>query len=274
MYYHVKASEELVELIKERFTEAELSMNLKWFTSAASLPDAQSIVEIVMQHLTGESVQKTQTFDNSIWKLKRISNWNISHDESQALKEAINLAGPFRDQKDGPTPRRQILMPDQGIEDYINSLTTQSEKILSILGLCSGCVPNEYLRDQYGLFKAHQGLIRVGKKLNSGTSRSRWVRFKPDLLEKYDPDREVIGILRNKIFTRDNAAMIAANELTPILADAPLNFYQLRASFAIRRHVNDGADWQTIADELGIQRKHLINTVKKYAVPNNLELKY
>ena len=266
-------SEQLLSLIRQHYTETSLTTgHISWFLGDAEEDRSVTIVELVMNHITSEDVGTTNTFDKVVRALKAISNLkNISAEEAQALKEAITLALPFRAEKEGPKERDAVLTKRADIIPYIQSLETTSQKVIAYLILTTGVKTGCLLRDENKLKKVSEGLITVGKRLNSSQTQSRVVKFDPSYINVLDPEGEHVEILANTVFSADDAGLVALSDLSPILNGTPLTVSQLRASYALHRFFEDGAEWATIAQELGVSDwKTLKGRMMRYAAANNL----
>jgi hypothetical protein len=267
-------SDNLLDLINQHYTGTYLTTgNISWFVQDAKDDRSLTITELVMNHITGECVGTTSTFDRVIAALKAVSNLkNISPEESQELKEAISLAQPFRAEKEGVKERDAVLTKRADNIPYIQSLDTTKQKVLAFLILTTGVKTGCLLRDEYKLTKVSEGVISVGQRLNTSQTKSRLVKFDPSYInDVLDPEGEHVEILSNTVFSADDAGLVALSDLSPILNGTPLDVHQLRACYCLQRSLEDGATWQQIAEEVGVSDwKGLRNRMFRYAKANGL----
>jgi hypothetical protein len=145
--------------------------------------------------------------------------------------------------------------------------------VLALLAVTTGVTPCDLIRDEYRMTKLSEGLINVGKKLNSRHAGARQVVFDPTLLNELDPDGEHLEICSNRAFSSDNIGELGATEFSKILNGTPYNFYQLRASYAVHRRNEDKAEWGVIAAEMGVKDvSSFIKRIKAYAEANSIIL--
>lgn len=274
--FNVKPNEQLIELIKIKFSYTSLSRcNINWFIEDCQEYPNRTIVELVLDHLTGDTVLAKSTFDVVATNLKAIANdKRCDPKHKEALLEALVLAKPFREEKDDVKPRKSVVPSREFVKTYIDSLDTTSQKVLAWLTLRTGVTPCDLIRDTHQMKKLSEGVINVGKKLNKRHAGARLITFDPTELNQLDPDGEHQQIFRNKAFDASNVGEMGATEFSSILNGTPYNFYQLRASYAIHRRNEDEADWQTICDELGVSGvSTFVQRIKAYADANGIELK-
>lgn len=265
----------LAAVIRKHYTATTISTgNLGWFVTALSENPDERIVNLVMDYITSEGVGTTTTFDRVVTGLKAVSNLEgVAEADAAALKEAVVLAAPFRDEKEGAKERDAVLPTRADISTYIASLDTTAQKVLAYLILTTGVKTSCLLRDEYKLGKVSEGLIKVGKRTSVQQAQSRVVKFDSSYInDVLDPEGEHVGILANTVFTSDNVGLVALRDLSKILNGTPLTVSQLRASYALHRLNEDGATWEEIAEEMGVSDwKGLRNRMHRYAVANNMK---
>ena len=271
-----KISEQLINCIKTKLCLTNrLTGNINWLVEAyeANPDNPPGLVETCMEHITSENVGTTSTFDIVMMRLRMISNWEeVEAEQSQALKEVLVLAAPFRDSKEGVTERKAILLKDH-VQDYIESLDTNVQKVLVWLVLQTGVKPMDLMRDDFKLTQVSKGIIKVGKQLNPSHSQPRTVRFNSSYInEVLDPDGEHTRLIASAVFNYEDAGLKSREWIGLMLSNTVFNFYQLRASHVIHCR-QAGESWIEIANRLGVKNpNNLKRSILEYAAANGIQL--
>ena len=271
---NTKPSDNLLRLIESHYTATTLrKCNIGWFiTDAKEKPEA-TIIDLILERLTGEYVLCTSTFDATIAALRGITRIKgVSEDEVAAIKEAVVLALPFREGKVGPKHRDTILENKEDIESYCNSLDTASQRVLSYLSLVAGVKASDLLRDVYKLQKVREGLIEVGKRTTTQQAKARVITFDPSHInDVLDPFGEHLALLSNTIYRANNVGIVSGYAISDVLTNGAMGFNQLRASYAIHRR-KEGVTWKELAELMGVGATSLRTLVNRYLDANNIDL--
>jgi hypothetical protein len=274
MSNNVKPSESLLNLIENKYKgTTKTTGHIIWFVQAARENPSATIVELVLDRLSGEDVGTTSTFDATVHRLRALARKpQISPAESEALLEALALAAPFRESKEGPKSKDSVLENKSDVVTYCDSLETTTQKVIAYLVLAAGVKPNDLLRDKYRLQGLKSGRIEVGQRLDAKHTAPRSVTFDPSFINSVDPLGEHVEILANTYFSADNAGLVALDDISPILRGTPMDFNQLRASYCIHR-VKDGATLGQVAEEIGVKNVTGLRTrLQRYLDANGIDL--
>lgn len=274
MNYNTLPSAKLLNEIEKRLTlTTKISGNIAWFTDESRLNPSQPIVTTIYKWFN-EKCGAQSTFDSASASLKGIAGWKTtSTDESAAILEGLESVKGLRDSKSIVASRNQCLSSRPLNADYLGSLTKAIQQVLSFFPLTLGTKFGCLMRDELKLTEAHNGIIRVGKPLTVNNTKAREIKFDPSYLKEVDPEGHVLKLIRDVTFTGNNIGKKADDFLSPLLAPCPLDVYQLTASYAVQRRVDDGADWNVIAEEMGLRGvDNLKARIKRYAIANGLNL--
>jgi hypothetical protein len=274
MTINTKPSTQLLSLIEAKYTATTLQRcHVGWFLRAARENTDATIVELILDRVSGDDILTTSSFDRTLTSMKGIAQLNgVSAEEASAIREGVALAMPFREGKVGAKPRDAVLENKSDIKTYIESLETTAQKVLAYLSVTTGVKSSCLLRDKYKLQRVHEGVLEVLPRTTAAQAQGRVIKFDPTYInEELDPFGEHVQLLANTFYTADNVGIVSGDVVGSVLTGTPLTFSQLRASYAIHRR-KEGANWQELSEELGVSANNVKGVVKRYAEANHIDI--
>lgn len=271
-----KLSQQFIDLLKSKITlTTRMTGNINWLikTFEDNPDNPPLVVQTCMDYLTSDNVQTTNTFDRVISFVRLCSNWDeTSEDIRKAFREVLVIAEPFREEKEGPKKRSAVLRSSD-FKDYVRSLDAAIPKVLTIIGFMTGAKPNCLMRDKHKLSKIHEGLIDVEKSSEPKHSQARLIEFDPSFIHEVDPQGEISALMSDVVFSKSDSGLVARDVIGKWLDNTAFDFYQLRASCAIRMRLDEGLNWKQIANKLGVKNASTLRErVLAYAAMNGIAI--